>query len=138
MHMHMSVGPCTSQSSHAHAYIVKNMHSYIYMHTYFHTNARTIRRQTLLTHKLQASARINKNKDVLYAILQDEVFWNVGSNNMNRNFFDQNRLFLGFGLLTNANFRIEVGYLNHFVNPNSGADNINHTVSVSLLHNLTF
>ena len=81
---------------------------------------------------------INKNKDALYAILQDEVFLNVGSNKVNRNFFDQNRLFLGFGLLTNANFRIEVGYLNHFVNPNSGADNTNHTVSVSLLHNLNF
>jgi hypothetical protein len=81
---------------------------------------------------------VNKNKDELYAIVQDEVFLNVGSNNVNRNFFYQNRLFLGFGLLTNANFRIEVGYLNHFVNPNSGADTINHTISVSLLHNLTF
>lgn len=81
---------------------------------------------------------INKNKDALYAIVQDEVFLNVGSNNVNKNFFDQNRFFLGLGLLTNANFRIEVGYLNHFINPNSDSDIMNHTVSFALLHNLTF
>ncbi|MBK8600295.1 MAG: DUF2490 domain-containing protein [Flavobacterium sp.] len=81
---------------------------------------------------------INENKDECYAVVQDEVFLNIGSNEVNSNFFDQNRFFVGIGIQSNSNFRIEFGYLNQLINPDSGADLMNHTLSVGLFHNLTF
>ncbi len=81
---------------------------------------------------------LNKNKDECYAVVQDEVFLNLGLNEVNPHFFDQNRFFAGLGIQSNSNFRIELGYLNQLINPASGADVMNHTVSVALFHNLTF
>jgi hypothetical protein len=67
----------------------------------------------------------------------NEVMLNLGSKT-NLNVFDQNRFFAGLGIQSNSNFRIELGYLNQLINPASGADVMNHTVSVALFHNLTF
>ena len=81
---------------------------------------------------------LNKDKDEWYAVVQDEVFLNIGSNSVNSHFFDQNRFFAGLGIHSNSNFRIELGYLNQLVNPDVGAEVMNHTISFALFHNLTF
>ena len=72
----------------------------------------------------------------LYLLLQDEVFVNIGNNNVNNNFFDQNRFLLGFGINYKKSIQFEVAYMNHFINSNSGNDIMNHTISLTLLQNL--
>lgn len=72
----------------------------------------------------------------LYAVLQNEVFITLGHNKVNSNIFDQNRFLIGLGVNYNNQFRIEVGYMNQFVNSNAKVDVMNHTVSISLIQNL--
>jgi hypothetical protein len=72
----------------------------------------------------------------IYAVLQNEVFITVGDNKVNSNIFDQNRFLIGLGLNYNNHIRLEVGYMNHFVNANAKADVMNHTVSISLIQSL--
>ena len=80
----------------------------------------------------------NTNRNKAYAILQDEFFFNLGYNKVNANFFDQNRLLIGFGINYEDNTRLEVGYLNHLVTPEIGNNIMNHNVSMSITHNLDF
>ena len=72
----------------------------------------------------------------IYAVVQNEVFLNLGDNKINNKFFDQNRFFVGLGLNYNNNIRLEVGYLNHFITSSTSNNVMNHTVSVSLIQNL--
>jgi len=72
----------------------------------------------------------------IYAVLQNEIFVTLGDNKVNSNIFDQNRFLIGLGLNYNNHIRLEVGYMNHFVNSNAKADVMNHTVSISLIQNL--
>jgi hypothetical protein len=72
----------------------------------------------------------------LYAILQNEVFLNVGDNKVNSKLIDQNRFLVGLGLNYNNNIRLELGYMNHFITSTSATNVMNHTISVSLLQNL--
>jgi hypothetical protein len=72
----------------------------------------------------------------LYAILQNEVFLNVGDNNVNSKLLDQNRFLVGLGLNYNKNIRLELGYMNHFITSTSATNVMNHTISVSLIQNL--
>ena len=72
----------------------------------------------------------------IYAVVQNEVFLNLGDNKINNKFFDQNRFFVGLGLNYNNNIRLEVGYLNHFIASSTSNNVMNHTVSVSLIQNL--
>lgn len=74
----------------------------------------------------------------LYAVLQDEVFLTIGANKVNSKFLDQNRFLLGLGLNHKNNLRLELGYMNQFVTSSYGNDSMNHTVSVTLFHNLDF
>lgn len=80
----------------------------------------------------------NNNRNKAYAILQDEFFFNLGDNKVNANFFDQNRLLIGFGINYEDITRLEVGYLNHLVTPEIGNNIMNHNVSMSITHNLDF
>ena len=72
----------------------------------------------------------------MYIVLQDEIFFTLGDNNINRNFIDQNRFFVGLGLNFNNTTRLEVGYLNHYVTSSIANDFMNHTISFSVLQNL--
>ena len=74
----------------------------------------------------------------MYAIVQDELFFNLGDNKVNANFFDLNRLLIGFGINYENTIRLEIGYLNHLVTPNSGNDKMNHNVAMSITHNLNY
>lgn len=81
-------------------------------------------------------ANLSSEKEELYAVVQNEVFLNIGDNKVNSKVFDQNRFLVGLGLNYNSNIRLELGYMNHFITSSYGADAMNHTVSVSLLQNL--
>jgi len=78
----------------------------------------------------------NSSNKQLYAVLQDEVFFNLGTNKVNSNFFDQNRFLVGLGLNYSNNIRFELGYMNQFVNPDNGNAKMNHVISFSLHQNL--
>jgi hypothetical protein len=80
----------------------------------------------------------NNDRNKAYAILQDEFFFNLGDNKVNANFFDQNRLLIGFGINYEDTIRLEVGYLNHLVTPEIGNNIMNHNVSMSITHNLDY
>ncbi|QBZ96701.1 DUF2490 domain-containing protein [Flavobacterium sangjuense] len=81
-------------------------------------------------------ANIRSSNEEIYAVVQDEVFLNLGDNKINSKVIDQNRFLIGLGLNYNNNIRLELGYMNQFVTSSSGNDVMNHTVSVSLLQNL--
>ena len=82
--------------------------------------------------------KFNNERNKAYAILQDEFFFNLGDNKVNANFFDQNRLLIGFGINYEDTIRLEVGYLNHLVTPEIGNNIMNHNVSMSITHNLDY
>lgn len=79
---------------------------------------------------------LRSEKEEIYAVVQDEIFLNLGDNKINSKFLDQNRFLIGVGLNYNNNIRLELGYMNHYITSSSGNDTMNHTVSVSLLQNL--
>lgn len=81
-------------------------------------------------------ANLKANNEEIYAIVQDEVFLNLGDNKINSKVIDQNRFLIGLGLNYNNNIRLELGYMNHFVTSSVGNSVMNHTVSISLLQNL--
>ena len=72
----------------------------------------------------------------IYAVLQNEVFLNLGDNEINNKLIDQNRFLVGLGFNYNNNVRLELGYLNNYINSSTSYDAMNHTVSVSLFQNL--
>ncbi|MEO0046207.1 MAG: hypothetical protein RL705_1398 [Bacteroidota bacterium] len=79
---------------------------------------------------------LKSSKEELYLVLQNEVFLNLGDNDVNGKFIDQNRFLIGLGLNYNNNIRLELGYLNHFVTSSFSDDVMNHTISISLIQNL--
>ncbi|TBX69587.1 DUF2490 domain-containing protein [Flavobacterium silvisoli] len=81
-------------------------------------------------------ANLKATDEEIYAVLQNEIFINLGDNKVNSNVFDQNRFLIGLGLNYNNHIRLELGYMNHFVNSNAKVDTMNHTVSISLIQNL--
>jgi hypothetical protein len=81
---------------------------------------------------------LNKSNDEIYAVVQNEIFLIIGTNQINNKFVDQNRFFLGMGLSHSSSIRLEIGYMNHFITSSSSSDIINHTVSLSLMQNLNF
>jgi hypothetical protein len=72
----------------------------------------------------------------LYAIIQDEVFFTFGDNNINTKLIDQNRFLVGLGLNFKSNTRFELGYLNIYVTSPSQTDTMYHTISISVSQNL--
>ncbi|MCF6128303.1 DUF2490 domain-containing protein [Flavobacterium sp. AS60] len=79
---------------------------------------------------------LKSGNEEIYAVVQDEIFLNLGDNKINSKVIDQNRFLIGLGLNYNNNIRLELGYMNQFVTSNSGNNAMNHVVSVSLLQNL--
>lgn len=80
----------------------------------------------------------NNDRNKAYAIIQDEMFFNLGDNKVNSNFFDQNRFLVGFGINYENTIRLEIGYLNHFVTPSQGNYTMNHNISMGITHNLNY
>lgn len=79
---------------------------------------------------------IKETNNEVYAVLQNEVFLNLGDNKINTNFIDQNRFLIGLGINYNNHIRFELGYLNHYVTSSTTKDVMNHTVSIALIQNL--
>lgn len=81
-------------------------------------------------------ANLKSDSQEIYAVVQDEIFLTLGENKVNSKFMDQNRFLVGFGLNYKNSFRFELGYMNQLVTSSYGNDAMNHTVSVTLFHNL--
>jgi Protein of unknown function (DUF2490) len=63
---------------------------------------------------LHSGAGFNKG---LFAALQNEVFVNLGNRqNVNGEFFDQNRFYIAAGYRLNPKTDLEIGYMNQYVN----------------------
>ncbi len=80
--------------------------------------------------------QLKSEKEQLYVVVQNELFATLGQNKVNSKVIDQNRFLVGFGLNYNNTIRLELGYLNHYLTSSSGNDVMNHTVSISLFHNI--
>ena len=82
---------------------------------------------------------LGKNKEaknMLYLTGFEELFLNVASPDINKNFFDQSFIMVAIGLAHEKHTRFEVGYLNHFLNPYNRPHTMNHVLQVALLQNL--
>jgi hypothetical protein len=77
------------------------------------------------------------SNNALYGVIQSEVFLNIGKNKINSKLFDQNRLLIGLGIQFKEQTRIELGYMNQYINTSAGNDIMNHTVSFSIFQNLS-
>jgi hypothetical protein len=67
-------------------------------------------------------------------VLWDEAFFNLNDTDWGaQSGFDQNRSFIGFGYkpTRDSKVRTEIGYLNQFIDRESGADGLNHILSVN-------
>lgn len=73
-----------------------------------------------------------------YLALQNEAFVNFASSAINKNVFDQNRLLVAFGMLYEKHTRLEIGYMNQWINPASGGNVTNHILHFSVLQTLNF
>lgn len=82
-------------------------------------------------------SNFKNSNNTLYGIIQSEVFLNIGKNKINSKLFDQNRFFTGLGIHFKEQTRLELGYMNHYLNLSSGSDLLNHTISFSILQNLS-
>lgn len=89
--------------------------------------------RTLLDFDKSAEAR-----QTFYIALQNEVFANVAAPALNSNFFDQNRFLVAFGIFHDKKTRLELGYMNQFLNPYRQPNIMNHILHVSVLQTLNF
>ena len=86
------------------------------------------------SHRFRQQARIswpiNHRNDVSY-LVWDEAFWNLNDSNWaGDSGFNQNRLFTGIMWKYTKASRLEIGYLNQYVNGTNGATNqMNHVIS---------
>lgn len=81
-------------------------------------------------------AQLKSDKESFYLVVQNELFATMGQNPVNSKLIDQNRFLVGFGLNYSNTIRLELGYLNHYITSSTGSDLMNHTVSISLFHNI--
>ena len=86
------------------------------------------RQQVRLTRVLQPG-RIS-------AILWDEIFFHVNSTRRTATGLDQNRIFGGVGVTVNPATRVEIGYMNQYINSFNAPDRSHHILSGVL--NVTF
>ncbi len=92
-------------------------------------------------YRFMASYPLNKKTmedNTLFLSAYDEVFAGFGKN-ISKNVVDQNRLSLNLGYRFNANFNLQIGYLNQYIIKSDGvkAEN-NHTFQLSYQYNLDF
>ena len=89
------------------------------------------RYENRIRYLLRTSIPLTDDKKT-YLALWNEVFFNFGSN-VSRNYFDQNRAFIGIGRKLNEFTRVEVGFMEQTVQRRGGQIwEHNHTVSVWL------
>ena len=86
------------------------------------------RQQVRLTRVLQPGR--------ITAILWDEIFFHVNSTRRTARGLDQNRIFGGVGVTVNPATRVEIGYMNQYINSFSAPDRSHHILSGVL--NVTF
>jgi hypothetical protein len=67
----------------------------------------------------------------LAPIFWDEIFVHLNSNSRVQSGFDQNRGFAGVGIRVSPKARVEIGYMNQFIN-GAQQDRMNHVLSVIL------
>lgn len=77
-------------------------------------------------------------ENVLYLVVQDEVFFSIHAPELNRHFFDQNRFVFGVGIYKNKHTRLEMDYVNFFLNPSHGENIIVHTLNFAVMQNMDF
>ncbi|MBL7793639.1 MAG: DUF2490 domain-containing protein [Saprospiraceae bacterium] len=77
-----------------------------------------------------------EKKHPFYLALQDELFFNFFSPDINGQLIDQNRFYIGLGIFQQRLNRLEIGYMNQWINPARGGDVMNHILQLSLLHTL--
>ena len=71
----------------------------------------------------------------LTLVLWDEIFFNLNDTDWGQNSgFDQNRVFVGFGIKgsPSARWRTEIGYLHQAINQGGATDRANHILAINL------
>lgn len=89
------------------------------------------RQMAALRHPLAADLRIT-------LVAWDEVFFHLNDTDWgSKSGFDQNRAFVGFGWKPHAeaSWRVEIGYLNQYIDRAGGLDVSNHLLSMNLFWN---
>lgn len=80
----------------------------------------------------------SKDLPGFYIAAYDEVFWNFGKN-VAANDFDQNRAYLALGKGLSKSFKLEIGYMNQFLQQRNGRIfESNNTLMVSLYSSFRF
>jgi hypothetical protein len=77
-------------------------------------------------------------ENVLYLVVQDEVFLGINAPEINRHIFDQNRFVCGIGVYKNKHTRLEIDYINFFLNPSEGENIMVHTLGFAVIQNMDF
>jgi hypothetical protein len=72
-----------------------------------------------------------------YIALQNEVFVNLWNNEINNIFIDQNRFLIAGGYALQPNLKLEVGYMNQFIQPATGDKTMNHILHLAVFHNFS-
>ncbi|MDX1350789.1 MAG: DUF2490 domain-containing protein [Putridiphycobacter sp.] len=89
-------------------------------------------------YRFQLSVPLLKNttkQEMVYATVSDEVFLGFGKN-IAKNVLDQNRIYFGLGWKFNKHYKLEAGYLNHYMIKNDGVHaELNHTAQLSAFYN---
>ncbi|MBG6060524.1 hypothetical protein IWX83_000289 [Flavobacterium sp. CG_9.1] len=77
-----------------------------------------------------------KEKQLLKAVLSDEIMFNFGKNII-KNTFDQNRIYAAIHYGLNSNVAFELGYLNSFQRRANGTDYFNRDIiRISIFHKI--
>ena len=77
-------------------------------------------------------------QNVFYLAVQDEVFFNVNAPEINFHFFDQNRFYFGIGIFKDKHTKLEMGYVNFFLNPSVGENIMVHSLNFTVAQTLDF
>ena len=67
-----------------------------------------------------------------YFALQDELFMNLWGNDISKKFFDQNRFLTAIGYAFKPNLKVDIGYMNQFVQSPAGNKSMNHILQFSV------
>lgn len=90
---------------------------------------------TDMSHRLRQMLRVEKqlwDDSATQLLVMNEVFINLNNTqNGPQSGFDQNRLFLGAAIFPSQTSRLELGYINQYVNTQA-LDRMNHVVSATL------
>ncbi|RAJ10498.1 uncharacterized protein DUF2490 [Chitinophaga skermanii] len=70
-----------------------------------------------------------------YFVLQDELFMNLWGNDISNKFYDQNRFLAAVGYNIKSNLKVDVGYMNQFIQAGNGSKTMNHILHIGVFHN---